>query len=148
MYRVCKIFYVSDVSICCLSADNFDRSVNSISTKVGRLYIVVKAMFGVIRPATVTLTLKYTLLSWKDNLHGTGGILAKAMRGLRAIAQSRFGLFHLMQNFLSQCVILGTKDTGRFAQICFTVKWYVWLFELGFYYSYYIHAVFSSGVMH
>ena len=63
MYRVCKIFYVSDVSISCLSADNFDRSVNSISTKVGRLYIVVKAMFGVIRPAAVTLTLKYTLLS-------------------------------------------------------------------------------------
>ena len=65
-----------------------------------------------------------------------------------AIVQSRFGLSHLMRNFLYQSVTLGTKDTGRFAQICFTVKWYVCLFELGFYYSKYIQAVCISGLMH
>ena len=67
---------------------NFDRSVNPVSSRVGRLYILANQGYVCSHKISNCNPHFYTHSSWHDNLYGTGGILAKAMRGHRCLRGS------------------------------------------------------------
>ena len=78
------------------------------------------------------LSLEFSFNEQYVALHIVGQLMQRSAAAA-AIGQSRFGISrHLKQNLCHS--FRHTGHTVRFSQICFTIKYFVCLFELGLYY--------------